>query len=74
MLWLLGVALSWPIIAAREADFMMPTPGDAVAIVIFNAVAALCAALWLDAALAWHRETIERYLARPLLASVVISA
>ncbi len=74
MLWLLGVALSWPIIAAREADFVMPTVGDAVAIVVFNAVAALCAALWVDAALAWDRHIIERLLARPLLASAVVSA
>ncbi len=74
ILWVLGVALSWPIIAARETDFSLLTARGGVAAVIVGALANVSAALWLDATLSWDAETIERRVARPLLASVIVSA
>lgn len=74
MLWLLGVAISWPIIAAREADFAGPVAGDGVGIIVTAALAGLSTGLWLDAALAWDVATIERRVARPLLTSLVVAS
>jgi hypothetical protein len=74
MLWLLGIAVSWPIIAAREADFGAILPSDTVPVIIVAAAASLATGLWLDAALSWDLDTIERSVARPLLASVVVAS
>jgi hypothetical protein len=74
LLWLLGVALSWPIIAARETDFSLLTARAGLGAVIVGALANLSAALWLDSMLSWNAETIERRVARPLLASAIVSA
>jgi O-antigen ligase len=74
MLWLLGVALSWPIIAGREMDFSLVAPRSGVGNVLLAAVATLSAGLWLDTLLTWDSENIVRRVARPLLAGAVISA
>ena len=74
ILWLLGIALSWPIVAARETDFSLLTERGGVAAVVVGALVYLSAALWLDATLSWDAETIERRVARPLLASAIVSA
>ncbi len=74
ILWLLGSAVSWPIIAARESDFGAILPGDTVPLILAAAVASVSIGLWLDAALGWDRSTVERRVARPLLASVVVAS
>jgi hypothetical protein len=73
ILWVLGVALSWPIIAAREMDFSLMTPREGLAAVLVGALANLSAGLLFDSMLSWNAETIERRVARPLLASALVS-
>jgi O-antigen ligase len=74
MLWLLGVALSWPIIAAREMDFNSAAPAEGLGPVVLTALIVLTAGVWLDAIMSRDRAWIERWVARPLVASVVIAA
>lgn len=74
MLWLLGVAISWPIVALRETDFTFAAPSDGVGGVVLGALANLCTGIWLDAALSWDLKTIERRVARPLALGVIAAA
>jgi O-Antigen ligase len=74
MLWLLGVAISWPIVALRETDFTLAAPSDGVGPVVLGALANLCTGLWLDTALSWDLQTIERRVARPLAIGVIVAA
>jgi O-antigen ligase len=74
MLWLLGVALSWPILAGREADFAVLTPGDGVGAIVVGALGTLSTGLWFDAALGWDVRRMTRWAAWPLLASVLAAA
>jgi hypothetical protein len=74
MLWLVGVAISWPIIAGREADFSVLLPGDGVSFAILTAISVMSAGLWLDTALTWDLPTIERRVGWPLVASALVAA
>jgi hypothetical protein len=74
MLWLLGIAWSWPVLALREADFSLAAPRAGVGLVVVATLASLASGLWLDAALSWDRDRIERRVARPLLAGAIVSA
>jgi hypothetical protein len=74
MAWLLGVAVSWPVLAGREADFGPLAADESIVLVIVNAAIALAVGVWFDAALAWDLKRIERRAALPLLASVATAA
>jgi hypothetical protein len=74
MLWLLGIAISWPILALREADFSLAAPRTGVGVIVVAAVASLVIGLWLDATLSWNGPRIERRVGRPLLAGAVVAS
>jgi hypothetical protein len=74
MLWLLGIALSWPLLALREADFSLAAPRAGVGLVVVATLASLASGLWLDRALGWDRARIEQRVMRPLLGGALVAA
>lgn len=73
LFWLLAVALSWPVIVARETDFSFSGPRDFLGFILATTVTHLAAGLWFDSVLTWDADRIRRRIAWPLLASAVIS-
>jgi hypothetical protein len=74
VLWLLGIALSWPILALREAGVSLDAPPTGVGLIVVATLASLASGMWLDSVLAWDRDRIERQVARPLLAGAIVSS
>lgn len=84
--WALGVAVSWPVVAARETSFAFDNPA-VTGTIVGAAVVQMACALWLDTMLAKRMANPERFVSTeqrgflglsevegPLAASAVITA
>lgn len=73
LFWLLAVAVSWPVIVAREADLSLSSPRDLLGFILATTITHLAAGLWFDTVLTWDIERVRRRIAWPLLASALVS-
>jgi hypothetical protein len=74
MIWLVGIALSWPVIVARELDFSLASPRNAAGLILAVTVMHLALGLVMDTLFTWDARRIERRVAWPLLVSAILSA